>query len=417
MVNQVMQMAAPAIGVVPDLLGADEPRTYLLVFMNNAESVGLGGSAASQTLVTVDGGAFEIAAQGSSGDYLEGTPLENVDVPESAEALYGDFYGSYVNMSSARPHFPAMAEMVTEFWDRDVAPTLDNAASSRDIDGVISIDPIALGFILDATGPIHLATGDVMTSDNAVDLLLSDVYHRWNAYLEPEIVDGFFASVATEVFDKIASADFNLQAMLSSVTRGIDNGSIYFHSFHDEVQQHIDGEKVSGVLPTSNEVESTVGVFFRDESASKIDYYMKSNIDVNQTCSASGSEFRGRHDTAPRHRPRGGGCTARLCQECDVGSSQFRTAVYVYGVPGTTLESVQMDGREVRLVRDDVVDLDRPVAYFETYLQPGEIAKVTATFSVRVTSVRGPAIDADGAADHRPRERLRPGGVTLPSRT
>ncbi|MFC3399389.1 DUF4012 domain-containing protein [Microbacterium amylolyticum] len=271
--------------------------------------------------------------------------------------------------------------MVTEFWDRDVAPTLDNAASSRDIDGVISIDPIALGFILDATGPIHLATGDVMTSDNAVDLLLSDVYHRWNAYLEPEIVDGFFASVATEVFDKIASADFNLQAMLSSVTRGIDNGSIYFHSFHDEVQQHIDGEKVSGVLPTSNEVESTVGVFFRDESASKIDYYMKSNIDVNQTCSASGSEFvvdttlhldiaQGAADVLPDY-----------VKSATWGSSQFRTAVYVYGVPGTTLESVQMDGREVRLVRDDVVDLDRPVAYFETYLQPGEIAKVTATFS------------------------------------
>ncbi|WP_221583724.1 DUF4012 domain-containing protein [Microbacterium sp. G2-8] len=371
-VNGVMQTAGPAIGVAPSLLGADEARNYLLVFMNNAESVGLGGSAASQTLINVDSGTFEITAQASSASYQEGVPVD-VDVPQSALDLYSEYLVTHINTTASRPDFPTMAELTTSFWNRDVG--------DQDIDGVVAIDPIALSYILEATGPIQLATGETMTSDNAVQMLLSDVYTKWNAYEEPEVVDAFFASVADQVFQKIAAADFDMLTMMNAVTRGIDQGSVLFHSDDDEVQQHIADERVSGILPASNEDESTVGVYFRDESASKIDYYMKSNIDVAQTCRESGSDFQvdttlhldidqGAADALPDYVKSG-----------TWGSSQFRTAVYVYGPPGTTIESVQVEGRAVELKRDDVVDLDRPVAYFETYLAPSELATVTATFS------------------------------------
>ncbi|WP_156758982.1 DUF4012 domain-containing protein [Microbacterium karelineae] len=374
MVDGVMQAAAPAIGVAPGLLGADEPRNYLLVFMNNAESVGLGGSAASQTLISVDQGKLEIAAQASSASYVEGQPVD-VEVADSAIQLYTDYLRTHVNTTASRPDFPTMSELTTAFWNRDIG--------DQQIDGVVSIDPIALGYILEATGPIQLDTGETLSSTNAAQLLLSDVYSMYDSTTDPAAADAFFASVAGKVFEKIATADFDMPTMLNSMRRGIDQGSVLFHSFDDETQAFIADERVSGILPTSNEEQSTVGVYFRDESASKIDYYMKSNIDLTQTCSAGGSEFQV-DTTLHLDIDQASADVLPLYVQSNTsgwGSTRFRTAVYVYGPPGTTVESVEMEGREVELKSDEIDDLGRPVAFFWTYLAPTELAKVTATFS------------------------------------
>ncbi|GAA4777279.1 DUF4012 domain-containing protein [Microbacterium gilvum] len=374
LVDSVMQVAAPAFEYGPELLGANGARNYLLVFQNNAESVGLGGSAASQTLMTADSGNLAIANQASSADYQEFVPVD-ADVDQSAIDLYSDYLVHHINTSSSRPDFPTMADIVTRFWQRDIADDT--------IDGVASIDPIALGYILEATGPITLTTGDVMDSGNAAQLLLSDVYSRWNSYEDPAVVDDFFASVAEQVFAKVSTGDFDIQSMLWAINHGIEGGNILFHSSHDEVQTQIAGERVAGILPKDNVDQTTVGVFFRDESASKIDYYMKSNVDATQTCTAEGSTVQvtttlhlditqEAADALPDYVKSG---------NLDWGPTTFRTQVYVYGPPGTTVESVSVEGDEVALKRDDVVDLDRPVAWFETYLNPSELATVTATFS------------------------------------
>ena len=373
-VNGVMQSAAPALGVAPGLLGADGAKNYLLVFMNNAESVGLAGSAASQTLVHVDNGNLEITAQAGSGEFSETAGPVDVEVPQSALDLYTNFLVDHVNTTASRPDFPTMASLNKAFWNRDIG--------DQQIDGVVGIDPIALGFILEATGPINIeATGDTMSADNDVQLLLSDVYSRWNAYETPEIVDEFFAGVATQVFDKIATADFNMMGMVSSLQRGIDQGSILFHSFDDETQNFIADERVSGILPTDNEETSTVGVYFRDESASKIDYYMRSNIDVTQTCSDGGSTFDVQTTLHLDIDPAAAEALPDYVKSANWGASQFRTAVYVYGPPGTTLDEVSVEGREVEVKSEDIDDLGRPVAFFWTYLAPGELATVNASFS------------------------------------
>ncbi len=369
LVNGVLQMAEPAIGVAPGLLGAEEPKNYLLVFMNNAESVGLAGSAASQTLISVDSGNLEITAQASSGDFMEGQAVD-VDVDESALTLYTDYLRTHVNTTPSRPDFPTMAELTRAFWNRDIG--------DQQIDGVVAIDPIALGYILEATGPIHIEeTGDTMSSANAVQLLLSDAYSTYT----PEVADAFFANVAAQVFDKIATADFDMLTMASSLSRGIDQGSVLFHSFEEETQSFIADERVSGILPTDNDETSTVGVYFRDESASKIDYYMKSNIDVTQTCSEGGSTF----DVATTLHLDVDQAAVNVLPDYvksqTWGSSQFRTAVYVYGPPGTTLDEVSFEGRQVEVMDEGIDDLGRPVAWFWTYLAPTELASVNATFS------------------------------------
>ncbi|MEL5992357.1 DUF4012 domain-containing protein [Microbacterium phosphatis] len=371
-VGEVMQAAAPMLALVPELLGAEGERNYLLTFQNNAESVGLGGSAASQTMLNANQGAIAITGQASSTQYANKTAVD-VDVPQSALDLYSNYLIDHINTSASRPDFPTMANIVRAFWQRDIA--------DQQVDGVLSIDPIALSRILRATGPIQLATGDELTETNAVDLLLNGVYLRWGDYSESRLVDAFFASAASTIFEKVATGDFDPKDMMWAIGEGIDNGNILFWSAHEEIQKQIEPLRVSGILPTENDAATTVGVFFRDESMSKIDYYMESGIKLAEACADGRRTFTTSTTLRMDIDQAAADQLPAYVRSGHWGSSQFRTQVYVYGPPGTTLESVSVEGRDVAVTRQDIQDLERPVAWFTTNLAPMEQATVTAVFS------------------------------------
>ncbi len=372
-VDSVLALAEPVAQALPPLLGADGPRNYLLVFQNNAEVLGLGGSAASQSLVTVDNGALSITKQASSGDFTEGVPVD-VEVDKSALALYSNYLVDHVNTTVSRPDFPTAAQLLRAFWQRDIDP--------GEIDGVISIDPLALARILEATGPISVA-GVEITSENAVSTLLSDVYSWWDASTDVGAAasDAFFATTAREMFTQVAGGDFDLLTMYSAVDTSIANGDLLAWFSSDDDAALIEGRRVAGVLPRDNEDTTTVGVFFRDSSAAKIDYYMASAIDVTETCSADVHTFTTVSTLTLDISQADADALPAYVKSRTWGSEKFRTEVFVYGPPGTTVESIAVDGQNVRSLSSSAFDLDHPVAVFETYLTPGETASVTATFS------------------------------------
>ena len=140
----MLTVAAPTLELVPRMLGGDGPQNYLLMAQNNAGWDGLGGSAASQTLIRIDDGDIAIKKQADSRSY--GTEKRvAVDVDQSAIDLYNDVMLRKINATVSRPDFPTAAQLLKAFWQRDIR--------DDQTDGVISIDPIALSQILKATGP------------------------------------------------------------------------------------------------------------------------------------------------------------------------------------------------------------------------------------------------------------------------
>ncbi|GAA3655639.1 DUF4012 domain-containing protein [Microbacterium marinilacus] len=371
MVAPVMSGAADALPLLPELLGGNGARNYLLISQNNAESVGLGGSAASQTLLHVENGSIEIAGQASSDSYRDRTPVD-VEVPDNALALYSDYLLTYINTSASRPDFPTMAEIAIAHWNREIG--------QDQIDGVISIDPIALGFMLEATGPVQLETGEDLTADTAVDRLLNGIYLDYGQYWQAQYVDAFFASAAVSIFDKLSTGDFDAMKMAGSIGEGIDGGHVMFWSANDEVQSQVAPLRVSGILPEDNDESTAVGVYFRDESMSKIDYYMKSAISVDESC-ADGQRRFTTSATLNLDIPQAeANVLPQYIRSGHWGAEKFRTQVYLYGPHGTTVDSVSVDGRLVTEVQHDLDDLGRPVAWFTVELAPTESGTVTATF-------------------------------------
>ena len=85
--------ALTAVGMAPDMLGADEPRRYLLLFTTAAESRGLGGFIGSYAELTADDGALSLTNSGQVADLDAAAQAAGARVTGPAEFVeqYGQF--------------------------------------------------------------------------------------------------------------------------------------------------------------------------------------------------------------------------------------------------------------------------------------------------------------------------------------
>ena len=126
-----------------DLAGADDPRRYMLVFQNNAEIRSGGGLPAATAIVDVDNGKADLAEQTNT--YTFRRDLKVIDPPDEMEQLYvSDTFTGFGNFTRT-PNFPTTAETFDSLW---------NITTDEHLDGVITIDPVVLSYMLKATGPV-----------------------------------------------------------------------------------------------------------------------------------------------------------------------------------------------------------------------------------------------------------------------
>jgi len=378
-ISDVLSGVQPVLDMLPGLLGADGAKNYLLVFQNNAESLPLGGSAASETMIRADAGDLEITGQASSAVFDRDTSDIGIEISEPLRNLYGKTYGTRVNMSTTRPDWPSAGQMVAAFWNRTVDDT--------HIDGAISIDPLALSRILVATGPIQVPGPDgqiELTSENAVSILLSKSYEWWDAYTVEGATgsDAFFAATASQVFNAIASGNMNIKDMAWAVTESIDRGSIMAWMEDPEQQAFIASTgKLSGILPTDNTDETVLGVYFRDVSASKIDYYLDTAVDASMTCADGVTTLTATATLKLDISQDAADVLPAYVKSFENGSTYFSKHVFMYAPPGMEVVSTKVEGDWVEPFRQGNTDLDRVVVPFQSRMAPGETITVEATFT------------------------------------
>lgn len=357
-----------SLNAVGALLGVDGPKRVLLAFLNNAEAAALGGGPAAQMLLQVDNGSVQVTKQASSADFPWRTPV-TVPVDESAVQLFDqDMLLSQPNASTSRPDFPTAAQIIGANWERSID------GSFPDI--VVSVDPLALSRLLQVTGPVTMSNGEQLSSDNVVSKLLNEVYFRY-----PEggaESDAYFSAAASAVFDRIMSTDYDLWAMTDAVVDAANSGSLMMWSSDPTTQALFDGTRLQGILPQTNEGSTVVGVYFRDRSSSKIDYYLHSEAVVTtNTCTPDAPtytvEVRLRFDIPDEDE---------LPEYVDSGIYDFyRTELFLYGPVGATTSSVEVPEPGLQTTTGpSVVDLGRPAEKVTVDLRNDQSAMVRATF-------------------------------------
>jgi hypothetical protein len=352
-----------AADLLPSMLGAEGRRSYLVVFQNLAEARSLGGIAGAFAIVEADDGRLSISHQGTAGSFPR---FENpvIHFTPGQRRLYQPQTGRFFQNVTQPMSFPVGAGIAQEMWKR---------ASDEKVDGVIATDPVALSYVLRATGPVQLPTGERLTGDNAVRLLLRDVYDRYD---QPAAQDAFFASAAIAVFRRLTTGAGDPAAMLDALARASSERRLLVWSDHAEEEKRLSGTVLEGVLPATEPSRPTVGVFFNDATASKMSYYLRAAGQLTGgACRPGGMRdlklVMTMTSTAP---PRGlpAYVTGRT------KPYTLSTVVYLASPVAGGVVSVQVDGQDRPVNTQDVAG--RSVAALTVDLRPGQSAEVTVTY-------------------------------------
>lgn len=361
--NRVVQLA-------PAMLARDGERNYVLLFQNNAELRAGGGIPGAVALLKVQDGSIQLENQAAGSSF---GPYDQPVLPLEADtaSLYGDITGKYMQDVNLTPRFDVSAQLAREMWKQKFG---------QEVDGVLAMDPVTLSYLLRATGPVQLATGDTLTADNAVQLLLSDVYKK---YSDPAMQDAFFASAASAVFDKVSGGGFDAKKFIGAVTQGTDEGRLRLWSATKDEQQRLDGTPLAGELPTASRETRQFGVYLNDGTGSKMDYYLDKTVSVGSSvCRRDGRPTSvvevTLKNTAPADAatslPRyvtGGG---------DFGTEpgKIKTLVAVYAPENAIYFGSTQDGKQVGV--QTATDGGHPVAQLQTLLAPGESTTFRVAF-------------------------------------
>lgn len=268
--------ASRAVQLLPPMLGAEEPRDYLLLVQNNAEPRATGGIPGSVVHLRAGEGAVELIEQRSAssmGDF--GDPV--LELGHAEEGLYGTQLGRYMQDVTFTPDFPRSAQLAREMWRRE---------TGLEVDGVLSIDPVALQHLLGATGPVTLPAGQVLTGDDAAQSLLNQVYIDVE---DPAEQDAFFAMAAETIFARLLTGGAEPSGVVAALDRSADEGRLMVWSARAEEQARLADTVLSGGLRGQHGGEPVVGIFLNDTSGAKIAYYEEVEAEVTATdCGPNG---------------------------------------------------------------------------------------------------------------------------------
>lgn len=344
--GQMVEPARSVIAVLPAALGADGPRTYLIMFQGNSEARSLGGNAAVYMTLTANGGRLTLDRQANSSNFHHRTePVTSLD-PE-AVAIYGDKIGRYTPDFTMVPDFPTAASIFRAWWDQSIASPYD---------ATISFDPVALSYLLGATGPLTLPTGDVLDESTAVPLLLNGVYYR---YEDPEEQDAFFAFTADAVFHSLTGGGASPVALMRALARAADEGRLLYSSDDAAEISLLKGTRISGQMETTDSRE-VVGVYINDNTGSKKSYY----LDLDVKVCLNRDVYRGAVTLASRLSPE----EAERLPEYIAGPyydpEDISTFVVLYGPAGSSLSTVSVDGQPATVLSSGT-HLGRPAVKVE----------------------------------------------------
>lgn len=385
-IEPIVKPAQKTLSVLPGILGADGPRNYLVLVQNNAESRGTGGNPASLVMITADNGDISITQQASSTDFNNGRQNPIVDLDPGAVALYGDKIGRYMQDVTTTPDFPDSARIMGAFWQEQFGTR---------IDGTLSIDPVALSYLMQATGPVQLPAGDTLDASNVVPTLLSDVYYRFNTgltYIDNPRQDAFFAVAAGAVFDSITSVS-NPRALVEQVVRAADEGRILYVPASEAEADLIAGSRMTGRLPADNSEITMLGSYVNDITEGKLDYYMNTAVGVtSDVCQVAAEEAPTFTITSSLTST----LPARDVPELPTYVSPARffpkgvvsTDLVLYGPVGSSFVSASVDGNEVAV--SPIEHLGRPAVKVNVENRPESSHTVVATFSGSAGAGYGP---------------------------
>ena len=294
--SEISGYAGDLSRALPDILGANASRTYLVLACSESELRSVGGFPGSAGLMTVENGKLAVGAMEAPRLPVAPEGTDYVPTTDEEKAIFGTRVGRYFYDAGYIPHFPRAAEIMKGIWDANDRPP---------IDGIISVDPVFLQTILSLTGGVTTSEGIVVDGTNAAAILMNTIYSTYSVESfvgevdtedkdEEEIKtaartlayakqDGFFSEVASLAldmfFENIGTVDM-LKA-IQELGESIADKHIYVWMCNPEEQLLV--EKLdAGCSMSVSETSPEVGIYIATTVATKTGWYAITETTVGE---------------------------------------------------------------------------------------------------------------------------------------
>jgi len=388
---------ATAFDLMPQMLGDNEPRNYLLIIQNPAELRSTGGLPGSLAVLHAEKGRITMGWQGSAGDV---NPFSGpvVDLPKDTMLQYGPSMATDFRDINFTPDFPEAAQ---------IAKAMLKQKLKIDVDGVVSVDPLALAGLMQGTGPINVGNGIVLTATNVVPVLLNQTYQ---SIQDAAAQDTFFENVARKIFDAVTNGQGSQQLAIKGLATSANQHRVQLWSDREDEESRLAGTAVGGVLGGKSGSVPQVGMYINDSTAGKMDYYLQYRSSVAAVdCRRHGAQDLRATVALTSTMPK----DFKRLSPFIVGTGDFAPQGTIafnlrfYAPYGGEITGIKIDGVDHSATAD--LHRGRQVAFLPIALKPGQESVITADIRT------APGQDSDGVFNFTPGMVPTPNGIKIAS--
>ncbi|MEX0874326.1 MAG: DUF4012 domain-containing protein [Actinomycetota bacterium] len=263
---EAIEKASISLDALPNLLGADRPKRYIVAFSSLAELRGTGGLYGYVTELDAADGDLDLAD-------TSGEPLDLFPPPAAVGLTYPDWFsddfrvnsGIFLNINLTTD-FPTVGKFIVE----TASAVLGN------VDGVIAVDPLAISSLLRVTGPITVPTwnGEI-TAENVSEIAHNDVYVQIS---DREGRDDFYEQLVRTTFDRLTSGDIRISPRSAgAIDAAVRGGHLRMYSEHAADQAMISRLGLSGSVDHDRATD-VLSLVSENASGNKIDWYLRRDV-------------------------------------------------------------------------------------------------------------------------------------------
>ncbi len=278
-VQQAVDGLAGIAPVLPDALGANGVRRYLVAIGNQAEMRAAGGAPLSLVLVEFDNGRIAIPIKGQTSTQL--FPPLNAPVTWWGPAANPYFTGNprtapFV-VTNTHPNMLFSAQEMAGAWSGGGYPP---------VDGVVTLDLTAISAVLDATGPAQSEAYGTVDGSLLGQILLIDAYQTFGQD-EAEGRQAANQQLLDDLLTRLLSGD-DLVAAAQAIASTAPGRHVQLWMRSPELQQLAMDSGAAGVVSDPGTGDWSA-LYTQNGNQSKVDVFQQRNVLVTAQLGEDGS--------------------------------------------------------------------------------------------------------------------------------
>ena len=269
--KEITPLLKTLTAALPELLGNEAPKTYLLIFQNSNELRPTGGFIGSYAKLVLSKGQIDklVVDDVYNIDGLLETKGIEIKPPEALEEHLG-VSRWLLRDANWNPDFPASAEQIGKFYF---------LATGNTIDGVLALDLQIVQQLLELTDPIYLAQfNESITAENFFEK--TEFYSEADYYSGSPQKKTFLSLLSAKLLEKVLkleTEDFGKLAQIAN--NSLSERHLLIYLPEGEVAKILAQKKWDGGIRSFagdylNVIDANVG-------ATKANYYVKRNLNYS----------------------------------------------------------------------------------------------------------------------------------------